>query len=749
MIPILYESTETTFTSNGIGRLSDAVSCVVTEERNGPYELEMEYPTTGIHYSDIQLFRIIFAVPADGKTGQPFEIYEISRPLNGIVTIRAWHLSYRLTRIVVKPFTAASCSAALTGLVTNSTTTNPFTFSTDKSVSATFTVKTPTECRGLLGGQAGSILDVYGKGDYEFDKFSVYLRTNRGADNGVTIRYGKNLTDLDAEAGMDNVYTGIVPYYYNEDTGELVTVTGYVLWDTHRSDYPVDMVRPVDLSYKWDEEAPTAAQLQTAAEAYLSSNPGWELSTNLKVEFVALADTEEYKDASALQRVNLCDTVTIIHEGLGISSTAKVVKTEYDVLLERYNSIELGTASVSLGQAIEDSIINSDAVPTTSEMQRAIANGTALITGNSGGYVVLKKNANGKPEELLILGPESGGDIDQAVNVWRFNNSGLGFSPNGYDGPYNAAWTYDGKFYVDWVTAGAINAALVNTGTITSSDGSVSIVLCEKDSQGQITNAGQIIINASNFKVKQNGDVEMTGKVTATSGKIGGSNGLTILNNKGFYSGSKSTLMSGENGIYVGSDGISIGSQGESGKKKPLLWVGQSDETLNVMRVDFKEPTNTSPYYTDGHSLYMDSHNRLMTGGGMTIGMEGSSSSGDWDGEYNTRIGNTLFANPYDPSDRRIKKNIRELTEEEAIEFVMACNPVEFEYSEPGHPEGIHHGMIAQEVKEIAKNWDVVGGSEEQTLALHYTEIIADLIKVCQNQGRRIEALEAALKEKE
>lgn len=748
MIPILFESNSTSFSTNGIGRLSDAVSCVVTEERNGPYELEMEYPTTGIHYSDIQLFRIIFANPADGKSGQPFEIYDISRPLNGIVTIRAWHLSYRLNRIVVKPFTAASCSAALTGLKTNSTTTNPFTFSTDKSVSATFTVNTPTECRGLLGGQEGSILDVFGKGDYEFDKFTVYLRTNRGSDNGVTIRYGKNLTDLDAEAGMDNVYTGIVPYYYNEDTGELVTITGYVLWDAHRSDYPVDMVRPVDLSDQWEDEAPTAAQLQTAAQAFLDSNPGWELSTNLKVGFVALADTEEYKAVSALQRVNLCDTVTIIHEGLGITAAAKVVKTEYDVLLERYNSIELGTASVSLGQAIEDSIIGSGEVPTTSAMQMAIAHGTALITGNSGGYVVLKKNANGKPEELLILGPESGGDIDQAVNVWRFNNAGLGFSPNGYDGPYNAAWTYDGKFYVDWVTAGAINAALVNTGTITSSDGSVSIVLCEKDSQGQITNAGQIIIDASNFKVKQNGDVEMTGKITATSGKIGGASGLTILNNKGFYSGNKSTLMSGENGIYVGSDGISIGSQGVSGKKKPIMWLDQTNERLNVMRLDFMEPTNTSPYYTNGHSLYMDDNNRLMTGGGMTIGMEGSSSSGDWDGEYNTRIGNTTFAAIYDGSDRRIKKNIRDLTDQECLEFVMGCNPVEFEYSKAGHPDGIHHGLIAQDV--MKTGWSgVVGGSEDQEYSLHYIEMIADLIKVCQNQERRIEALEAALKEKE
>ena len=816
MIPILYESTETTFTSNGIGRLSDAVSCTVTEERNGPYELEMEYPVSGIHYDDIQLFRIIFAIPADGKTGQPFEIYDISRPLNGIVTIRAWHISYRLNKIVVKPFTAASCSLALAGLATNSTTTNPFTFSTDKTVAATFTVKTPTECRGLLGGQAGSILDVFGKGDYEFDKWTVYLRTNRGVDNGVTIRYGKNLTALDADAGMDNVYTGIVPYYYNDDTGELVTITGFVLWGDHRTDYPVDMVRPVDLSDKWDESAPTSAQLQTAAEAYMDDNPGWELSTNLRVSFVALADTEEYKDASALQRVNLCDTVTIIHEVLGVSTTAKVVKTEYDVLLERYNSIELGTASVSLGQAIEDSIINSDAVPTTSEMQMAIAHGTDVITGNSGGHIVLKKNANNKPEEFLVMDTEN---INTATNVWRWNSSGLGFSPNGYAGPYNTAWTYDGKFYVDWVTTGSINADLVNTGTISSKNGNIQIVLAETGNNGQLiitsgnlqldangnltitgevnaqtgsiggftidnnsiysgtkgsgTSNGDITLSSDNFQRDiDNGDSTSTtrqnlrfaigkgfavrrdgavfaGNLIANAGRIGGDNGLKILSGTGIYSGSKSSLLSGENGIYIGTDGISIGSQGDTGKKKPLMWLDQANEKLNVMRLDFKEPTNTSPYYTNGHSLYMDSNNRLMTGGGMTIGMEGSSSSSDWDGEYNTRIGNTTFAAIYDGSDRRIKKNIRELTDEEARAFVMGCNPVEFEYSEPGYPEGIHHGMIAQDVQGIVKNWDVVGGSEDSTLALHYVEMIADLIKVCQNQEKRIEALEAALKEKE
>jgi phage minor structural protein len=742
MIPILYESTETTFTSNGIGRLSDAVSCVVSEERNGPYELEMEYPTTGIHYSDIQLFRIIFAVPADGKSGQPFEIYEISRPLNGVVTVRAWHLSYRLNKIVVKPFTAASCSAALTGLKNNSTTTNPFTFGTDKNVSANFTVKTPTECRGLLGGQAGSILDVFGKGDYEFDKFQVYLYTNRGADNGVTIRYGKNLTDLDAEIGMDTVYTGIVPYYYNEDTADLVTINGLILWGDHRSDYPVDMVKPVDLSDKWEESAPTKAQLLAAAQSYMDSNPGWELNTNLKVSFVALADTVEYKNVSALQRVNLCDTVTIIHEGLGVSATAKVVKTEYNVLLERYDSIELGTASVSLGQAIEDTIINSDTVPTTSEMQRAIQNGTALITGNSGGYVVLKKNANGQPEELLVMDSPN---INTASNVWRWNSSGLGFSPNGYSGPYNTAWTYDGKFYVDWVTAGAINAALVNTGTISSADGKVQIVLSETG------NTGQLIVNSSNFKLDGSGNLKISGEVNATSGKIGGSSGLVVDAGKLYYG--KSSLTSGASGLYIGTDGFALGSHGTSGKKKPLLWYDDSaaDETINVVRLSFKQTTNTSPYYEDAHDIVVDNNKRLYTGGGWEIGGGGSSGDSDASAEFNTEIHNYLWATIAGGSDRRIKEDIKDITTESAREFIKSARPVSFRFTKESlQPDGIHHGFVAQEMAEcVNDDWNLVPENEKGMKFIHYQEIIADLVKVVQDQQARIEALEAALEVKE
>ena len=229
MKPILFPATSTSWTSNGLGALSDAVSCVVVEERNGEYELTMTYPVGGIHFDEIHDRAIIYAIPSPYRTPQPFRIYSIESPLNGIVTIHAHHLSYDLSGIPVEPFTAASCSQALTGLTAHSVVTNPFSVSTDKSVSATYTLKVPTSFRACLGGQEGSILDVYGKGEYEFDKYSVKLWVNRGSDNGVKIAYGKNLTDFNMEINHESVTTGIYPYWSDFEGTELVEVNGRII----------------------------------------------------------------------------------------------------------------------------------------------------------------------------------------------------------------------------------------------------------------------------------------------------------------------------------------------------------------------------------------------------------------------------------------------------------------------------------------------------------------------------------------
>ena len=465
MIPILYNGNEQSFTSNGLGRLSDAVSCKVVEERNATYELEMTYPINGIHFDDIQEGRIILAQPFDGGLTQPFTIYQISKPLNQIVTIKAQHISYQLSGIVVMPFEASTCVAAIAGIKTNSASTNPFNFMTDKQVTANFSVNAPTAARALLCGQQGSLLDVYGKGDYEFNRFDVNLRVNRGADNGVTLRYGKNITDLKNVVDMTNVYTGIVPYWMDGE-GNTVTLPEKVVQSGHESDYPFQIIKSVDFSSNWENE-PTQAQLRTAAQNYVASNEGWKLKNNITVSFVALWNTEEYKNIAPLERVKMCDTVHVQVPKFGIDFSTKVVKTDYNVLLEKYNSITLGDTYYTLSTVFNEEIASSEERQ-SSHMQKAIARATKLIQGGLGGHVVFNVNADGEPQEILIMDTD---DIQTAVNVIRMNLAGIGFSTHGYNGPFNTAWTIDGHFVADYIDTGTLHADLIKAGLLQDAAG--------------------------------------------------------------------------------------------------------------------------------------------------------------------------------------------------------------------------------------------------------------------------------------
>lgn len=503
MIPILFEPGVSDFTSNGLGRLSDAISCVVEENLNGSYELTLVYPIVGVHYGDIKVDRIILALPFEGGQPQPFHIYRVSPEIMGKVTVNAEHISYMLNKQVVMPFTANSCADALNSLSSHATLDSDFTFVTDKEVEKPFAVEVPTEIRSLLAGHEGSILDVYGKGEYEFDGFNVILHTNRGSDHNVVLRYGKNITELVRDEDISNVYTGIVPFWASSD-GELVTLSGEIIWSQYRYLFGFDVIKAVDFSSKWSE-APSEYELREAAEEYVSSNEGWRLKDTIKVSFISLWQTEEYKNIATLERVNMGDKVTIIYEAIGVESKAEVCKTVYDVLSERYNEIELGTASNSLYKTISDPI--KEEVPSTSAMKAAIANGTKLITGGLGGYVVLKTNANGKPEEILVMDHE---DYHLAQNIWRFNKNGIAHSSTGYDGDFNMAWTIDGGFYTDWVTAGMMTASIIKAGILQDAQGLNTINM----------ETGEIHLNLTAADVGAVTPQELTTQLTVLNGQI-------------------------------------------------------------------------------------------------------------------------------------------------------------------------------------------------------------------------------------
>ena len=466
MIPILYPATETSFTSNGIGRLSETISCSVDEERNGPYELVLQYPASGKHFGDLAIGMIIGAIHDDKHDIQPFDIYRITKPLDGIVTVYARHISYRLSKYTIMPMSAASCAGAIAALGDHIVPDDcPFTFWTDKDVTANFSITQPQTVRSVLGGQQGSILDTYGKADYEWDKWTVKLHAHRGTRTGQMIRYGKNLVDISHEVDSANVYNAVVPFWQNEESGTLVTLTEvYITAESYQEGDPL-LIVPMDLSDQF-EEAPTKEQLRTRAQSRLAQSYGWEQSENVKIDFVQLWQTEEYKDVAILQRLSLCDEVDVYHKGIGVlSRNIQIIKVTYDVLLERYSKMELGEPKVNLGDAIKSATVSEvlKTVPTKSMLRQTIENATELITGGLGGYVVIGRNANGQPNEILIMDTA---DKATAVNVIRINNNGIGFSTTGYNGPFTNAWTIDGHLIADFIDTGTLDANIVKAGII-------------------------------------------------------------------------------------------------------------------------------------------------------------------------------------------------------------------------------------------------------------------------------------------
>ena len=261
----------------------------------------------------------------------------------------------------------------------------------------------------------------------------------------------------------------------------------------------------------------------------------------MTVSFVDLSQSPEYASFSALEAVNLCDTVKIYHKDLDIDIKAKVIKTTYDVLRERYTSIELGSPRANFADVIRQTVqeaadAKSLAVSSKSEItaayEKAIADATAAITGNSGGYIRLNPSEN--PQELLIMDTL---DISTAVNIWRFNLSGFGHSSGGYSGPYRTAITQDGHIVADFIDTGILTANIIKAGIMQSVNGQFSFNL-------------------------ESGHIEAS-DINITGGNInldGGS--LSIVNDEGY----KADLSGGVLDLYQGA-----GSGSETGYKYMAL----------------------------------------------------------------------------------------------------------------------------------------------------------------------------------
>ena len=714
----------------GIGSLFEALSCEVTEERNGEFELVMEYPITGKWFKELRLRRIIMAEPNPYSDRQAFRIYAITKPINGIVTLNAEHISYDLSGYPVQPFKADGIQNSLSSLVSNCAVPCPFRFSTSRLTSAQMTVSKPASIRSLLGGMSGSLLDIYG-GEYEFDNYDVKLENERGADRGVSIRYGKNLTDLKQEENCSSVYTGVYPFWYSEQDGlfqlseKIVSAPGT---------YDFTRIYPLDLSQEWVEK-PTEEQIRSKTESYIKANNIGVPKVSLTVSFIQLAQCEEYHNYALLERVHLCDTVSIEFAELGVSAKAKCIKTVYDAITRKYKSIELGEARSNLSstissqnQAIQENI-------SKTFMQQAIENATKLISGGLGGYVIIHSSTGGNhPDEILIMDTDN---INTASKVWRWNKGGLGYSSTGYNGPYALAMTQDGQIVADFITTGTMSASLINGGVLNiggldDADGIIYVkdgdgkILVTLDKNGiSLTNGCTISWNnvSDQPDIPSDSHITKITKDTVTAEYISAlkasAGALAIADDSGGWN-----IIANSAGWWV------VGKNPATGEKNDVA---------------------TPAYFMDVNGrIYM------YIGGILRYKNEGEFLTGAWassSGEYRshrTRWYNIAVACD-DTSDIRCKNTLRGLDDEKYMEELFdSLKPTAFYYNADSGYVGTqrHLGFIAQDIEKsindigIKEDMALFDHMDKDKLGVDKQEIIALCVWQIQKLKKRVDELE-------
>jgi len=730
MFPTLYENITigTVPQHHGLGVLSDCISCVVEHARNDIYELTMEYPISGIHAEDLAVRRVLKVKPNFTDDPQLFRISRIGKVMNGKFTVYAKHISYDLSGFEITSGTAGSAAAACSLLQSKA---NGFTITTDKTVNGTFKISAPASVKSFFVGKAGSFLDVYGKADIVYDNFNVRFLLNGGEDRGVTIRYGKNLLELSQEMGENNLYTHVMCYWKQDET----VVSGSKVATGLSLDVPKCLI--VDVSSEYDS-APTTAQLTARATKYKNDNNLTVPTNNITLDFV--------QSGELANRVDLCDTVSIYYEALGITRTqVKCIRTKWDCIKEKYIETEFGDA---LNSAVDTFVANNVKLantPTTSYMAEAIAHATELITGNLGGYVILHdSNGDGTPDEILIMDKP---DISEATNVWRFNQNGLGHATS-YDGTYGLALTKDGQIVADRITSGTLNADIIKAGVISDAQGNSSI---------DMTNGAAVM---TNFKAKTGFYLVDANGITRnyiSYNTVGGTSLIQYNQN-----GKMNVVISSATGdggqfrayapngtevanIGYGTDGGQFRAYNLNGKQMANIGCGAEGGKVYTWFNNEKLSTSIGSSTTGGIISAYNTNETLVA----WIGT--ATNSGGYFALHNSSGTQTVYAygqsgvitcvSVQQTSSRKVKENIKPI---EDAKKILDLNAVSFDYK--NKEQGTNkRGFIAEDVAEVLPNL-VTPETEETPACLDYLQMIPYLQAVIKDQEKRIEALEKRLK---
>lgn len=471
-IMILHDKTNNNWNSQGLGPLSEAMNPQVTRERNGAYELNFSYPVKGVLFKELLIGRWIVADAGPSQTAkaQHFEIAEITKPKNGIVTVYCEHYRYQLLRSIVKissKFEKVTAQAALNQLQDRMEPKGDFTFYSDISTKSTIDFTDPSKFKNaqeVLGGVQGSMLDNFG-GEYLFNNNQVRLLAKAGIERNVIIAYGKNLTDISQEESIENTYTSVYGWAKMDgEDGQIITLPETFLDSDYVDNYTQRRIKMVDFS---QDKPANVTDLRNLVTKYIKNNKVGIPKVNIKTSYVDLASSVMDAQLTNLEEIDLCDWVTVLFNQLEINTSAQIIKTVWNVALDKFDSLELGEASTNMSKVISDSQPDlnniTDKIGWLDNAQKEASN--ILNNPGKGNVVIYPSLAD--PQEILIMDTK---DVNTAKNVWKWNSGGLGFSSTGYKGTYGLAMTNNGAIVADRMTTGTLRALNIIGVSISGSD---------------------------------------------------------------------------------------------------------------------------------------------------------------------------------------------------------------------------------------------------------------------------------------
>ncbi|EGO5058331.1 peptidoglycan DD-metalloendopeptidase family protein [Enterococcus faecalis] len=462
LIPVIFKPGEKDFTTNGLGRLIDATRCEITEEANGKYELEMDYPAIS-RFSDY--FENGYQIKAKPNDLEEYHIFEIKQTFKDTFTnsivIYAQSRTYKLGNRQVRLVTVDNRNGAEAMRLIEQNMDEPCDIKLYSDINtASSTVFEARNVLNCIAGEQGSLLQYWG-GEIKREPFKLSLLRRRGRDNVGTVRYGKDLKGLTIKFDWQSIVTKVLPFAELQSgaDGTSQRIYGNVVKSEYINKYPDVYAQYVQFTE--DQGVKDLSSLNKVAGKYFTTlYPGSDKpKVSIELEIEKLTDSEEAKEFAKMRNYNLFDTFTVYHKLYDIDIQTKVTGIVYDALAEKTIKITAGDIQVAFyKQQSQDFQEFIKTLTKKDYMSDFIDYVTDLINGVKGGSIL--QYPKNRPHTLYFMDTDS---TDTAKNVIAINNQGIGFSTTGWKGPFRNAWTIDGILNADFIRAGKIRSDIFET----------------------------------------------------------------------------------------------------------------------------------------------------------------------------------------------------------------------------------------------------------------------------------------------